>query len=350
MGKSEEGSGKEGMEELGGKVPMIEECGFRKEEMELLSTLKPSIKAGEEAGLHQLRTVLDTKTSFDHYNDQKDELQQKKAGPASLTQWVVNGCLSVRRVYEEVGRLESKQAEEIEQFRSDLLLRDFLYFRALKYQSKYFNAEYGIYDRSNDKWETDPIIIEKIKGAKSGMPMIDALVRCLKTTGYISLRGRMIFAHYFSQDLKQDWRIGAKFFQKYQLDFEPCSIYGEWHASAGIGPGKIYKFHVLNQGQAFDPDGSFIKSYLPELEKVPIEFIHDPYRMPKELQQKCGVIIGETYPRCIECERYTQKDRRYPTERTLESQKKIFEKVIKPGYFVKTTQQTSRRVKLPKID
>ena len=126
----------------------------------------------------------------------------------------------------------------------------------------------------------------RVKSGETGMPLIDAIVRCLKQTGFISPRALVIFSHYFSQDLKQDWRIGVEFIQSHLLELDPCNIYGSWHFGSGIGPGRICRFHVLNQTQLFDPEGKFIKHYIPELNNVPIEYIQDPYRMPMHIQEK----------------------------------------------------------------
>lgn len=121
-------------------------------------------------------------------------------------------------------RAENKHKQvraQIAFYKIDLLWKDFLKFWALKNKNTFFTAEYGVYDRDFYKWKTNNDILKRFQNATTGMPMIDALSRSLVQTGYISPRGRMIFAHYFSQDLKQDWRIGAQFFQSNMLEFEP---------------------------------------------------------------------------------------------------------------------------------
>lgn len=110
-------------------------------------------------------------------------------------------------------------------------------------------------------------------------------------------------------------------------------MYGNWHTAAGIGPGKIYRFHVLNQGQGFDPDGEFIKQFVPELANIPIEFIQDPYRMPLELQEKYSIQIGTDYPTLIKCERYTRVDKRYPVDREVGA---AIKDKLKPKYQPKS--------------
>jgi deoxyribodipyrimidine photo-lyase len=324
--------------------PELKEFGFEGEDFDLLISHQASENMqefpripGEKTALKTMRAILSNTDNFQSYFYIKNSLFQEKLRQTDLYPWLTSGSLSPRRLYSHLTKLEIQHKHirgQLAYFKIDLLWKDFLKFWGLKNKQTFFTAEYGVYDRNHFKWTNDREILQRVKEGKAGMPMIDALVRWLKKTGYISPRGRMIFAHYFSQDLRQDWRIGAEFFQSHQIDFEMWNIYGGWHTAAGIGPGKIYRFHVLNQGQAFDSDGSFIKHYVPELKRVPLEFIHDPYRMSKEMQEEWGVKIGETYPTLIKCERYTKIDRRYPLDRTLEGQKATFEKIIKPGSWI----------------
>lgn len=106
------------------------------------------------------------------------------------------------------------------------------------------------------------------------MPLIDALMRELKTTGYMSNRGRQIVASYLTLDLKQDWRYGVAWFEETLIDHDASSNYGSWHASAGLGPGKVLNFNILLQSAKFDMNGKFIKKWVPELINVPEKKIH----------------------------------------------------------------------------
>ena len=155
------------------------------------------------------------------------------------------------------------------------------------------------------------------------MPIIDALMRELNYTGFMPNRGRMVVACYLTMDIRQDWRYGASYFEQMLLDHDCSSNYGGWAGSSGIGAGRVLVFNSLTQSQKFDPKGDYIRRWVPELEDVPDDYIHDPWNMPAILQKNSGVQIGgdkpkegsevKYYPAPIKCDKYT----------TLEAAKKI---------------------------
>ena len=140
----------------------------------------------------------------------------------------------------------------------------------------------------------------------------------MNTTGFMPNRGRMVTAGFFAQDLRQDWRYGAHYFEEKLIDHDVCSNYGGWNFSSGTGPGRVLVFNTLLQSQKFDPDGKYIRQWVPELKNVPDSYVHDPWNMPKSLQKSCKIHIGEAnpekgtegieyYPRPIECEKYVSE-------------------------------------------
>ena len=126
------------------------------------------------------------------------------------------------------------------------------------------------------------------------MPLVDALMRELKATGYMSNRGRMIVACYFGQDLKQDWRFGAYHFQETLIDHDFQSNFGGWSLTTGI-QNRFHTFNVMSQSNRFDEEGKFIKQWVPELNSVPSAYIHSPWDMPKEVAADCGMQIADKH-------------------------------------------------------
>mmetsp|Transcript_45369 Transcript_45369/g.33148 ORF Transcript_45369/g.33148 Transcript_45369/m.33148 type:complete len:160 (-) Transcript_45369:33-512(-) len=137
------------------------------------------------------------------------------------------------------------------------------------------------------------------------MPLIDALMRELNETGFMPNRGRMVAACYLAMDLRQDWRHGAHYFEDKLIDYDVESNYGGWNFSAGIGPGRVLVFNTVKQSRDHDKDGKYIKAWVPELKKVPVSHIHDPWTMDIQLQKTCGVSISQQYPRMIACDKYS---------------------------------------------
>ena len=125
----------------------------------------------------------------------------------------------------------------------------------------------------------------------TGMPLIDALMREMNETGFMSNRGRQIVACYLTMDLKQDWRFGAHYFEQQLIDHDVQSNYGGWTQASGLGPGRVNLFNSVLQSQKFDPKGAYIRLWCPELENVPKDYIHEPWTMPKELQKKAKIQI-----------------------------------------------------------
>ena len=138
------------------------------------------------------------------------------------------------------------------------------------------------------------------------MPLIDALIRDMNATGFMPNRGRMVVACYLTMDLRQHWLQGAYHFEEKLIDHDVQSNYGGWAFSSGIGPGRVLVFNSVKQSRDFDKNGEYIKLWVPELKRVPADYIHEPWTMPKTLQLACKTEIGKDYPAPIPCDKYTK--------------------------------------------
>jgi deoxyribodipyrimidine photo-lyase len=104
------------------------------------------------------------------------------------------------------------------------------------------------------------------------------------------------------KDLAIDWRWGEKFFMQHLIDGDPAANNGGWQWVAGTGTDAAPYFRVFNpilQGKKFDPQGKFIKHWIPELSGIPTKYIHSPWEMPATIQKQSGCIIGRDYPQPI---------------------------------------------------
>ena len=136
----------------------------------------------------------------------------------------------------------------------------------------------------------------------TGFPIIDSAMRCFNQTGWMHNRLRMIVASFLTKDLLVDWRKGEKWFAKNLLDFDLASNNGGWQWSASTGCDAQPYFRIFNpitQSKKFDPEGNFIRKYLPELKSFSNKQIHWPHLTNNEVQKKARCILGKNYPKPI---------------------------------------------------
>ncbi len=149
------------------------------------------------------------------------------------------------------------------------------------------------------EWDDDPEDLAAWARGETGIPIVDAGMRQLAETGWIHNRARMVVASFLVKDLLVDWRRGETVFMQGLIDGDPANNNGGWQWTAGTGTDAAPYFRVLNptrQAKRFDPDGEYVRRYVPELRDVPAERIHEPWRMTEEEQRGAGCRLGSDYP------------------------------------------------------
>jgi len=151
-------------------------------------------------------------------------------------------------------------------------------------------------------WRNAAQDFDRWKAGLTGYPIVDAGMRQLAAIGWMHNRVRMIAASFLVKHLLINWQDGERWFMRSLIDGDPASNNGGWQWTAGTGTDAAPYFRVFNpilQGEKFDPTGTYVRRWVPELRNVPTHFIHTPWKMPDYLQAESRAIIGKEYPKPI---------------------------------------------------
>jgi deoxyribodipyrimidine photo-lyase len=163
------------------------------------------------------------------------------------------------------------------------------------------------------EWNDDPEAFAAWCEGSTGYPIVDAAMRQLAHTGWMHNRLRMIVASFLTKDLLLDWRLGEAHFQRTLVDGDPASNNGGWQWAASTGTDAQPYFRIFNpvsQGEKIDPDGAFVRRFLPELEGVPHAFVHRPWDAPRPPRAYPAPIVSHAERRVLALQRYEAARRR----------------------------------------
>jgi deoxyribodipyrimidine photo-lyase len=125
-------------------------------------------------------------------------------------------------------------------------------------------------------------------------------MRQLRREGWMHNRARLVVGSFLTKDLGLDWRRGERWFMRLLIDGDEASNNGNWQwiASVGVDPQPAFRrlYNPARQQARFDPEGAYVRRYVPELHDVPHEYLAEPWTMPVEAQREAGCVIGENYP------------------------------------------------------
>jgi len=170
-------------------------------------------------------------------------------------------------------------------------------------------------------WKKDQKLLRAWQSGQTGYPIVDAGMRELWQTGWMHNRVRMIVASFLVKHLMQPWQEGADWFMQTLLDADLASNTQGWQWTSGCGVDASPFFRVFNpvsQGKKFDPDGAYVRRWVPELKRVPLKQVHEPWLMDAGLQQASNCVVGDQYPKPI-------VDLKQGRERALEAWQSIRE-------------------------
>jgi deoxyribodipyrimidine photo-lyase len=184
-----------------------------------------------------------------------------------------------------------------ERFVSELAWRDF-YAHGLWHEPRLAREPHA-HRLAGLDWPGDDAVLDAWRTGRTGFPIVDAPMRQLVATGSMPNRARMVVASFLTKDLLVDWREGESCFMAHLLDGDPASNLGGWQWAASVGADAQPWFRVFNpvtQGERFDPDGTYVRRWLPELADVPTSRVHAPWTMTADEQAAAGCRIGTDYP------------------------------------------------------
>jgi deoxyribodipyrimidine photo-lyase len=258
---------------------------------------------GEAEAQHRLGMFLDQDDpAIYRYGEGRNRMDWD--GTSQLSPYLRFGMLSARQVavaaYSAIEAAPTQSARaSAEMWLNELVWREFyisILYHFPDVSRQAFRAARSV---RNIRWRNDEREFAAWCQGRTGYPVVDAAMRQLKEIGWMHNRARMIIASFLVKDLLVDWRWGERWFMQHLVDGDPAANNGGWQWTAGVGTDAAPYFRVFNpvlQGTKFDPQGGYVRRWVPALADVPDKFIHKPWEMSVEVQRTSGCVIGQDYP------------------------------------------------------
>ena len=260
--------------------------------------IEPFWEPGSQGALKMFQKFLNGK--IEHYPEERD--RPFVEGTSKLSPYLHFGEISVREVWHETQKRRASDrrpgvARASEAFLRQIIWREFASYQLFHFPetvSKPLRKEFLKF-----KWKKDVRLLRAWQKGRTGYPIVDAGMRQLWETGWMHNRVRMIAASFLVKDLLQPWQAGAAWFMETLVDADLANNTFGWQWVAGCGADAAPYFRIFNptlQGEKFDPQGEYVRRWVPELSKVPVRFIHEPWMAPPEVLEKADVRLGGNYP------------------------------------------------------
>jgi deoxyribodipyrimidine photo-lyase len=263
--------------------------------------LREAWTPGEDGARERLGTFLDE--TIDGYREARD--LPDRLSTSRLSPHLRFGEISPRQIWHATkAALEAGDtpgsAADVEKFFSEIGWREFSY-HLLFHNPGLASVNY---DRRFDamSWEKDEAGLKAWQKGLTGYPIVDAGLRELWQTGWMHNRVRMITASFLIKHLLTDWRVGEAWFWDTLVDADPANNPASWQWVAGSGADAAPYFRVFNpvtQGEKFDPEGAYVRRFIPELAELDDKFIHRPWEAPASMLKQAGIALGRDYPKPV---------------------------------------------------
>lgn len=276
-------------------IPTCEDLGI---------TRNPGVlEGGEQAAKARLKRFL--KDAAAGYAAQRDRMDLP--GTSRLSADLKFGTISVREVWTAVEK-ELGPTTAANCFLNELVWREFTHSTLQdrpELLDKPFRPAFEGFP-----WQDDEALWQAWVNGRTGYPIVDAAARQLLGEGFVHNRARMVSASFLCKHLLIDYRRGEAHYMKYLTDGDWAQNNAGWQWSAGCGCDAQPYFRIFNpvtQGEKFDPDGTYVRRWVPELEKLPARFIHSPWEAPALVLRAAGVALDHTYPRPVVDHRFARQ-------------------------------------------
>lgn len=257
--------------------------------------LRDSWTPGEAGAKARLKAFL--ASVLDGYPDERN--RPDRPATSALSAHLHFGEISPHLCAQAAAAARAPQAA-IDKFIAELGWREFSHHLLYHYPDlpdRNWRAEFNAFP-----WRTDPAGLQAWRRGRTGYPIVDAGMRALWSTGWMHNRVRMITASFLIKHLLIDWRAGQDWFWDTLVDADLANNAASWQWVAGSGADAAPYFRIFNpiaQGQTYDPDGAYVRRYVPELARLPTAYIHAPWTAPPLVLKEAGVRLGDTYPKPI---------------------------------------------------
>jgi len=222
------------------------------------------------------------------------------SGTSSLSPYLHFGHISSRQIWWETEDRKENMTKGVEVFRKEIVWREFathVLYHFPDTPEVPLRAEFLKFP-----WKEDATLLKRWKQGRTGYPLVDAGMRQLWEEGWMHNRVRMVVASFLVKHLLQPWQAGASWFWDTLVDADLANNTLGWQWAGGCGADAAPYFRIFNpiiQSEKFDPDGRYIRRYVPELRKLEASHIHTPWEAPEAALRAAGVVLGENYPKPV---------------------------------------------------